>query len=133
MSWLFAVVIVVVVTADLVTKFTIDGILNPGIAWGLGAQLPWLWVVIVVLSLVMTVLLFWWWMHDKRTVLRTLGLAFMISGILGNAIDRIVSGGAVHDFIDFMIFKNNLADIAITVGVILTVLSVLREAAVADR
>ena len=48
MIWLFVGLIVGVVVVDLATKFSFDGILNSGIAWGMGAQLPWLWIVIVI-------------------------------------------------------------------------------------
>ena len=121
MIWLFVGLIAGVVLIDLVTKFSFDGILNSGIAWGLGAQLSWLWVVIVVLSLVLAVVLAVWYSRTKRrqSYWFTVGLALLIGGILGNAIDRMVTGGAVHDFINFVIFKNNLADITITVGAIM--------------
>lgn len=121
MIWLFAGIIMATVVIDLITKFTFDGILNPGIAWGLGAQLPWLWIVIVVISLVATVGLAVWYSRTSRrkSYWFTVGLALLIGGIIGNAVDRMVTGGAVHDFINFVIFRNNLADIAITVGVIM--------------
>ena len=120
MIYLFFGVIAAVVTADLITKFTIDGILNSGISWGLGAELDWLWIVIVVLSLVVAgVVVFMFFRAKQRPWLWTLGLGLFVGGILGNAIDRIITGGAVHDFINFVIFKNNLADIAICVGAIL--------------
>lgn len=123
---LFFSVIMAVVTIDLVTKFTIDGILNPGIAWGLGAQWPWLWVVVVIFSLVVTVVLVWWFFHQtRRTWLETTGLALLIGGALGNSIDRLLSGGAVHDFIDFGIFRNNLADIALSIGAVLVAVVLL--------
>ena len=53
------------------------------------------------------------------------GLALIAGGALGNAVDRLLSNGAVHDFIDFGIFRNNLADIAISVGAVLIVLVVI--------
>ena len=123
---LFFGVIVAVVTIDLVTKFTIDGVLNPGIAWGLGAQWSWLWVVVVIFSLVVVTFLVWWFFHQShRTWLKTTGLALLIGGALGNAIDRLLSGGAVHDFIDFGIFRNNLADIALSVGAVLVAVTLI--------
>ncbi len=124
-AW-FCAVIVVVLSTDLITKFTIDGVLNPGIAWGLGAQLPWLWIVVVVFSLVIVAVLIGWFMRmKKRTWFGTTGLALVIAGALGNAIDRLVSGGAVHDFIDFGLFRNNIADIALSVGVVLICLALI--------
>ena len=134
MIWLFFSLIIVIVTVDLVTKFTITGILNPGIAWGWGAQLPWLWIVIVIFSLVLVAgLIGWFFANKKRTWFWTTGLGIFIGGVLGNAIDRLISGGAVHDFIDFGIFRNNLADIALTVGAIAIVLAMIVEEIRASR
>lgn len=134
MIGLFFGVIIAVVTVDLITKFTIDGILNPGIAWGLGAELDWLWIVIVGFSFVLIVLLIWWFFRLKnRTWLSTLGLGLFIGGVLGNAIDRLFSHGAVHDFIDFGIFRNNLADIALSVGAVIMIIALIVEEARAAR
>ena len=121
MIWLFVGLIVGVVVVDLATKFSFDGILNSGIAWGMGAQLPWLWIVIVLLSLVLAVGMIFWWSRTPRrkSYWFTVGLALFIGGMLGNALDRMITGGAVHDFIDFVIFKNNIADIVITVGAVM--------------
>jgi|GEM_PF-3312788 len=131
---LFFGLIVVVTATDLITKYNIPGILNSGIAWGWGAQLPWLWIVVVVFSFLLVVALIWWFLRNpKRTWLSTVGLGVFIGGILGNAIDRIITGGPVHDFIDFEIFKNNIADIALTVGAILIVLDLIREGVRASR
>ena len=62
-----------------------------------------------------------WWSRTPRrkSYWFTVGLALFIGGMLGNAIDRMITGGAVHDFINFVIFKNNIADIAITVGAVI--------------
>lgn len=134
MIWLFFGVIAAVVTVDLITKFTIDGVLNPGIAWGLGAELSWLWIAVVVVSFVLVVALVWWFFHrKKRNWLNTTGLGLFIGGILGNAIDRLVSGGAVHDFIDFGIFRNNIADMALSIGAVLICLSLIMEEIHASR
>ena len=121
MICLFVGLIVAVVVVDLITKFTFDGILNSGVAWGMGAELPWLWIVILILSLILVITMIVWWCRSSRrkSYWFTVGLALFIGGILGNAIDRMITGGAVHDFINFVIFKNNLADIAITVGAIM--------------
>lgn len=130
---LFFVMIVAVVAVDLFTKFNIDGILNAGIAWSLGADLPWLWIVVVVFSFVLTVGLIEWFFRGRRTWLKSVGLGLFIGGILGNAIDRLISGGAVHDFINFVIFRNNIADIALTLGAVLIVLHLIMEEARATR
>lgn len=127
------VVIVAVVAVDLITKFNFDGILNSGIAWSLGADVPWLWIVVVVFSAVLTIVLLLWLLLGRRSWLKSVGLGLFIGGILGNAIDRLISGGAVHDFINFGIFRNNIADIALTVGAVLMVLHLIMEEARASR
>lgn len=109
-----------IVVVDLVTKFTIPGILNAGVAWGFGAQLPWLWWVVVVFSALIVVAAIWWFLRTpRRSWWLTIGLALFLGGVIGNALDRLITGGAVHDFINFQIFRNNLADIAICVGAIM--------------
>ena len=134
MIGLFFAVIVVVVAVDLITKYSFDGILNPGIAWGWGAQLPWLWLVIVVFSLVLVIgLVVWFCRRKKRTWFGAVGLGLFVGGVLGNALDRMFSHGAVHDFIDFGIFRNNLADIALSVGAVLLVLALILEETRAAR
>lgn len=127
------VVIVAVVAVDLITKFNFDGILNSGIAWSLGADVPWLWIVVVVFSAVLTIVLLLWLLLGRRRWLKSVGLGLFIGGILGNAIDRLISGGAVHDFINFGIFRNNIADIALTVGAVLMVLHLIMEETRASR
>ena len=125
---LFFGLILAVTAADLITKYKIPGILNPGIAWGVGAEIPWLWKVIVVLSFVLVVVLVVGYLrYKKRTWIGAVGLGIFVGGILGNAIDRIITGGPVHDFINFQIFQNNIADIALTVGAALIVLGLVVE------
>ena len=130
---LFFGVIVAVVAVDLSTKFTIDGILNPGISWGLGTNLPWLWIGVVIFSVILAAGFMGWFFRRRRTWLKPVGLGLFIGGTLGNAIDRLLSDGAVHDFINFVIFRNNIADIALTVGAVLIMLHLVLEEARASR
>ena len=130
MILVFVGLTVAVVALDLITKLTIPGILNPGISWGLGATISWLWLVIVIGSLAVVGGAVGWFCRTKqRTWLFTIGLALFVGGVLGNAIDRLITGGAVHDFINFVIFKNNLADIAICVGAGLVLLYIIWQGA----
>jgi len=56
-----------------------------------------------------------------------MGMGLIIGGALGNIIDRIALG-AVVDFIDFGFWPVfNLADMAIVVGVIMTMVVVVKE------
>ncbi len=59
--------------------------------------------------------------HNKYTKLEVITYAFLVSGVLGNLIDRIIRN-AVVDYLDFNIFGYNfpifnLADILIVIGV----------------
>ncbi len=70
-----------------------------------------------------------WFMIKKkpRNKLLTVSLALMLSGALGNVIDRILRGYVVDfietTFIKFPVF--NIADIAITLGAALVIMYVL--------
>ncbi len=98
---------------------------NRGVSFGLfneqGAALPWILsglAVLVVAGLI-------WWLRtlDRRLPAAALGL--VIGGAIGNVIDR-VRFGAVGDFLDVHVAGYhwpafNLADGAITVGVVLLI------------
>ena len=63
------------------------------------------------------------WMLRSHKWLEVIGLAFVVSGALGNLIDRI-NRGAVADFFDFHVagwhfWAFNVADCAISVGVMI--------------
>lgn len=76
------------------------------------------WLVVISL-LVVAVLVFWSFLtpiHGRRI---GIGMALTLGGALGNLVDRVLRGWVV-DFIDFHIWPVfNVADIAITAGVIL--------------
>ena len=62
------------------------------------------------------------------TIPNRIALVLILGGDLGNLIDRFRFSGHVTDFIDpgfFPVF--NVADSAITIGVILVIFAVLRE------
>lgn len=99
---------------------------NTGISYGLLSSVP-----VAVLGLIMVVaiiaLAVWWW--RANTLLLQAGLALAIGGALSNALDRLIYG-AVADFFHFHIGGNsfyifNIADAAITLGVILLLLDML--------
>ena len=69
------------------------------------------------------------WSLDRRQVLTRLGLALVIGGAAGNLIDR-VTAGYVLDFVDIYrgdwhFWAFNVADSAITIGVVLMILELL--------
>jgi signal peptidase II len=87
------------------------------------------WFFIVLSSVVSVVLLIWLVRLPRREWLTGLGLALILGGAIGNLIDRVQLGYVV-DFIDvhyagwhFPAF--NVADSAITCGVILLLLDAL--------
>lgn len=93
---------------------------NTGISYGLLDGMP-AWVLGLVMIIAIIALSIWWLRADAALV--RMGLALCIGGALSNALDRLIYG-AVADFFhlhwgswSFYIF--NLADVAITAGVIL--------------
>lgn len=97
---------------------------NTGVSFGLfgGGGARWL---LAVFSIVVAGALAWWVTQAKRPMLAT-AIGLVIGGAIGNAIDR-VRFGYVVDFVDvsgigFFPWVFNVADSAITVGMILLIL-----------
>ena len=104
---------------------------NSGVSYGLfqanHAAVRWL---LVVFSLVVAAMIVWWARRADRT-LQALGFGLIAGGAVGNAIDRARLGWVV-DFIDvqrigFFPWVFNVADSAITVGVIALLIDSLRR------
>ena len=112
----------------------IDGVLNltyihnDGAAWGMFGGYTWLLISItIVVMLAGIALLLKWGLRDK---LIFWAAALILSGGLGNMIDRIFNDGLVVDFlefafIDFPVF--NIADCAIVIGAGLIMLSLVKS------
>jgi signal peptidase II len=99
---------------------------NTGISYGLLTDLP-SWGLGVIMLVAVVALAIWWVRADSQLI--RLGLAFCIGGALSNGLDRVIYG-AVADFFHFHIGGNsfyifNVADMAITLGVILLILDLL--------
>lgn len=97
---------------------------NTGISYGLmGGMTPEMLLVIMGLAMIA---LAWWWVKEDSLLTR-IGIALAIGGALSNAIDRVVYG-AVADFfsLSFFPYVFNIADMAITTGVIALIIDVLR-------
>jgi len=93
---------------------------NTGISYGLLDRLP-VWAL-GLLMLAAIIALCIWWYRSKAPLVRA-GLALCLGGALSNALDRVLYG-AVADFFHFhwgatSFYIFNLADAAITVGVVL--------------
>lgn len=99
---------------------------NTGISYGLLDGLP-VWTLGAIMMAAIVALSVWWWRTDAPIV--RLGLALCIGGALSNALDRLIYG-AVADFFHFhwgswSFYIFNIADMAITLGVILLLLDLV--------
>lgn len=96
---------------------------NTGIAFGMFARSPWiLWVTFFATFLLALVPTF-----VKCSNLTKAGLGMIIGGAMGNVVDRFRLGYVV-DFINVKYFPAvfNIADLFITIGGILVLVSLLR-------
>jgi signal peptidase II len=117
--------------------FSLSMVWNRGVSFGLlKAQMDLTRWALVCFSLIVAGFLVFWARKIERPLL-ALSTGLIIGGAVGNAIDR-ARFGAVADFLDFQAlyfpWVFNVADSAITVGVILLLLdSVLSERAAKVR
>ncbi|MFL2851909.1 MAG: signal peptidase II [Candidatus Pelagibacter sp.] len=107
------------------SKFlNINLIWNEGIAFGLFSfSEKTYYNILTILIIAVTLVIFWMILKSKR--LERLAFMMIFSGSLGNIFDRLFYS-AVPDFIDFHIktfhwFIFNVADIFITIGVIILI------------
>ena len=96
---------------------------NDGMAFGL--SLPGGQFTLTTLSIIMTfVLIYFFWLEKNSHFIIKLSLSFIISGALGNLIDRIIAGKVI-DFIHIKIgsywewYIFNVADTSVSIGMIL--------------
>ena len=88
-------------------------------------------IILILISLVMCVVLYHFMYSYKEGTLTNLAFGMLFGGILGNLADRLFIG-YVRDFISFK-FGNyyfptfNIADIGITVGVLLLFIVTIKE------
>jgi signal peptidase II len=97
---------------------------NPGAAFGLhlGEYSRWIFLVLTVAALVILGRLYRQTAPSDRW--RTLAIALVTAGAIGNLIDRIISPNGVVDFIDVGLGNRrwptfNVADMAVSTGAIL--------------
>lgn len=122
------------ISANFVRRSTpvIEGILdytyaeNKGAAFGIFSDNTlMLSIFSAVMSLILVAVLVFYW--KKFSKLTRFSLSMIISGAVGNCIDRFLYGYVVDfiefKFVNFAIF--NIADIFITMGTILLVMSIL--------
>jgi len=98
----------------------IQHVTNKGVAFGAFSGKP---IVLVIVAAALVGLVVWFVLHaDRQLVWLPTGL--LLGGALGNIVDRL-RDGAVTDFIKLPLWPAfNLADVAITVGVLALVLVV---------
>jgi signal peptidase II len=144
--YFIALVAVSVVTVDYISKqiilrtvplfegvsvlpfLRIVNIWNEGAAFGLFANLGNRFFMFLSFAAIICILIY---TMRVRSRLELFSLSVIIGGAIGNLLDRIIHGKVI-DFIDFYIGKwhwpaFNVADSALTVGVILFILSSLKH------
>lgn len=150
----YAVIIIILSAADQVIKYLVNSRLgqedsitviegffyiivrhNSGAAWSFLAEPAWGIYFLTGVSLLMTLFLIYLIRRVKPKIMR-LGLALIISGSLGNLVDRI-RFGAVTDYLDFhfgsYVFPTfNLADSLIVIGAGLVCLLLITKPHYAD-
>jgi signal peptidase II len=105
---------------------------NPGIAFGVfsNSNSSWLAPLLVLSSVAVMGLLVWMIVTGRAGgALAQCGLALILGGAAGNALDRMMHGG-VTDFLEVRLWTYiwpafNVADSAITIGAILVLFELL--------
>lgn len=87
-------------------------------------------ILLIVLSIIALVILLRYISTFKETKYNILGLGFLMGGIIGNLLDRVLFG-YVRDFLNFYIIGYdfpvfNIADIFIVLGVFILIISILK-------
>ncbi len=142
---ILSIIIVLGVALDLITKVifanyfenNLDNIIvipnffeftfvkNTGAAYGMFGDST---VMLTIVSILFIIAFFVYdYFNHKNEIWYILGLSFVISGAIGNLIDRIFLG-YVRDFIAIKIFSFvfNIADLLITLGVIFIVIHLIK-------
>lgn len=105
---------------------SIANIHNSGAAWSILQGQQWLFSIITFVAVV-AVIYFMIKLKDRK--LYVISLTILLSGIIGNFINRLFDGYVVDmfqvDFINFPIF--NFADICITFGIVILFIAILRD------
>lgn len=100
---------------------------NSGAAFSMLENQQWFFTIITLIA--MGAAFVYLYRHIKGSICLLLGLTLIISGGIGNFIDRLRQGFVVDmfhlDFMNFAIF--NVADIYLTIGVGLLLIYLLRE------
>ena len=93
---------------------------NNGAVFSSFAGMRWLLVGTTVILMVFCA--YWLVRHGKKSKLLTVSLTLILSGGLGNLIDRLFRGGLVVDYLEVKLFHFavfNFADCCVVIGVVL--------------
>ncbi|GAA6113217.1 MAG: signal peptidase II [Apilactobacillus sp.] len=105
---------------------SIANIHNSGAAWSILQGQQWLFSIITFVAVVAVI---YFMIKLKNRKLYVVSLTILLSGIIGNFINRLFDGYVVDmfqvDFINFPIF--NFADICITFGIVILFIAILRD------
>lgn len=82
--------------------------------------------IILIVNLAIVILLIRWLLSPQQPIKPRWALSLIIAGGLSNLIDRIIYGATI-DYIAAYAMQANLADIYITFGVIIILISILRQ------
>ncbi|PWG00863.1 signal peptidase II [Levilactobacillus bambusae] len=102
---------------------------NSGAAWSILEGQQWFFTLVTIIAIGTLGYFFWRYRNDRDNRGYEIGLAFMLAGTFGNFIDRVHNGYVIDmfqlDFINFPIF--NFADLCLTVGVIIILITIIRD------
>lgn len=116
---------------DLILGFELVRVGNDGVAFGLLGDASSALVLTITLAALALVLA--WFATDAGRPWLWLGVGMLVGGALGNLLDR-VRAGEVTDFIDPPMWPAfNLADVAITLGVVVLALTAFAAPAGSER
>lgn len=100
---------------------------NLGGAFGFGKQ-----QIIFLLSAILTIGIIIYLIKNKSKIINYIPFILIISGSIGNLIDRIFRGYVI-DFIDVNIFNFpnfNIADICIVIGIMWLIINIIKKGSV---
>lgn len=99
---------------------------NTGAAWGIFAGNPGA-LGIFSLAICALIVAFYVWQRNEMNLVQVIGVAMIVGGGIGNAIDRFAQSYVVDfiefSFIDFPVF--NVADMGVTCGFVLLFMGIL--------
>lgn len=117
-------------SVDIINNFfKLTYVENRGAAFGIMQGAKWVFVIIAVIILIFAIRYYIKLCKEKKNRLMRVSLLLVVSGAIGNVIDRVFRGYVV-DLLDFNVFGYdfpvfNFADICVCVGAAIMIISVL--------